>query len=264
MSGEYPSERERGGQYSQQLEGCQPVWHVQVDRLWHAFAELLWPSRCILCLAATTAVDLCAACARDLPANANCCRQCALPLAEGAHRNWMCGACVKKAPRFDASFVPFRYAYPLDRMIQRLKYARQLSIGRVLARSFAEQLLATRSEPLPSAIVPVPLGRVRYLSRGYNQATELARHLRGHLEVSAHSDWVVRVRETSEQAALARDARRMNVRGAFALSGRPDCEHVAILDDVVTTGSTVNEVATVLRKAGVKRIEVWAIARAGR
>lgn len=263
MSGHFPSEKHAGGQYSQPLEGCQPHWRAQVDRLKRTFEGLLWPSRCVLCLAGTKEDDLCPACARDLPFNLNACRRCALPLAEGAV-DLICGACAQSTPGFDLSFAPFRYAYPLDRMIQRLKYAQQLHIGRMLARCFAQQLMMNHSVSLPSAIVPVPLGRTRYLSRGYNQAIELAMHLRRHLNVPVRADWVVRERETAEQAGLARRERRKNVRGAFALSRQPDCAHVAILDDVVTTGSTVNEVASVLREAGVSRIEVWAIARAGR
>jgi ComF family protein len=264
MSSQYPGEQHAGKQYSQGLVACQPMWRGHVDRTLRALTGRLWPSRCVLCLVDTQRVDFCAGCARDLPLNLESCRKCAVPLAGGSKSTLICGACTKKPPRFDTSFIPFRYAYPLDRMIQRLKYAQQLSIGRVLARSFAQQLVAARAEPWPDAIVPVPLGRARYLARGYNQAIELAQQVRGHIQVPLRTDCVVRVRETSEQAALARDARRMNVRGAFALNGQLDGAHVAILDDVVTTGSTVNEVATVLRKAGANRIEVWAIARAGR
>jgi ComF family protein len=264
MSSREPSENDLSDQYSQRLGACQPAWRDRVDKIAGVLTALLWPRRCVLCWADTKRADLCVGCAQDLPLNRECCRQCAVPLGEGAELTLICGACSRRTPAFDTSFAPFRYAYPLDRMIQRLKYARELSMGRVLAHRFAEQLVATRTEPWPDAIVPVPLGRVRYLARGYNQAIELAQQMRGHITVPLRTDWVERARETSEQAALAREERQKNVRGAFAMSQQPDCAHVAILDDVVTTGSTVNEVAKVLRKAGVTRIEVWAIARAGR
>ena len=264
MSGQQSSETEVSEQYSQRLEDCQPAWRNRVDRLTLMFDRLFWPRRCVLCLASTQDVDLCVECNQDLVLNCDCCARCAVPLGEEAERDLVCGACIKKPPCFDTSFVPFRYAYPLDRMIQRLKYARELNLGRVLANSFAERLLAWRSAPWPQAIVPVPLGRARYLARGYNQAIELAQQMRRRIDIPLRTDWVVRERETTEQAALARDERQNNVRGAFVMRRPPDCDHVAILDDVVTTGSTVNEVAKVLRKAGVTRIDVWAIARAGR
>jgi ComF family protein len=148
-------------------------------------------------------------------------------------------------------------------MIQQLKYGNELSVGRVFAHCFAEQLAAVRV-PLPDALIPVPLGARRFRSRGFNQAIELARHLRKLTGVKVRSDLVIRVRETAEQAALPRDERRKNVRGAFALSQPLPYTHVAILDDVVTTGSTVNEIANVLRQAGAEKIQVWAIARAGK
>lgn len=264
MDGPDMSENEVGDQYSQRPRTCQPAWREQVDKLALMFDRLLWPRRCVLCLAFTQDSDLCIECNRDLVLNHECCPRCAAPLGEGSEHELVCGACIKKVPEFDTSFIPFRYAYPLDRMIQRLKYAGELSVGRVLANSFAARLLATRSATWPQAIVPVPLGRARYLSRGYNQAIELAQQMRGRINIPLRTDWVVRARETTEQAALARDERQTNVRGAFAMNRAPDCDHVAILDDVVTTGSTVNEVAKVLRKAGVRRIDVWAIARAGR
>lgn len=264
MTGQKSSENEVGDQYSQRPQACQPAWRDRVDKLALRLDRLLWPRRCVLCLAFTQDSDLCIECNQDLVLNHECCARCAAPLGEGSEHDLVCGACIKKVPHFDSSFIPFRYAYPLDRMIQRLKYARELSIGRVLANSFGERLLAMRSTAWPQAIVPVPLGRSRYLSRGYNQAIELAQQMRPRINIPLRTDWVVRELETTEQATLAREERQTNVRGAFAMSRAPDCDHVAILDDVVTTGSTVNEVAKVLRKAGVARIDVWAIARAGR
>jgi ComF family protein len=156
--------------------------------------------------------------------------------------------------------VPFRYAYPLDHVVRGLKYRDELACGRVLGQLFARSVLA-RAEPLPEAIVPVPLARRRYIQRGYNQASELALAIRRATGVAVKSDVVIRQRETVEQAGLDRKARRRNVTGAFALLEPLRARHVAILDDVVTTGSTVRELAAVLREAGAEEIEVWAIAR---
>ncbi len=156
--------------------------------------------------------------------------------------------------------MPFRYAYPLDHVVRGLKYRNELACGRVLGELLARSILE-RAEPLPEAIVPVPLARGRYLQRGYNQASELALAIRGLTGVAVKSDVVIRQRETAEQAGLDRKARRRNVTGAFAAVAPLRVRHVAILDDVVTTGSTVRELAAVLRAAGAEQIEIWAIAR---
>ena len=251
-------------QYSQHLELCQPKWRTAVDRLLSRASAVIWPCRCVLCQRlARGSRDLCELCAKDLVLNSDCCRQCAQPLGEDSARGQLCGGCVRGPPRFDSSFVPYRYAYPVDRMIQQLKYGNELSVGRVFAHCFAEQLAAARVA-LPEVLIPVPLGTRRFRGRGFNQAIELARHLRKLTGVEVRTDLVTRVRETAEQAALPRDERRKNVRGAFALLQPLPYTHVAILDDVVTTGSTVNEIAKLLRQAGAEKIQVWAIARAGK
>lgn len=174
----------------------------------------------------------------------------------------ICGACLRHRPFFDSSYVPYRYAYPLDHLILGLKFRRSLASGRVLGELFVRRLLEARATPMPEIVVPVPLAAGRYRERGYNQAMELASSIRKLSEVKVRADLVVRQRETVEQSALGRKARRRNLRRAFAIVAPLPAGHIAILDDVVTTGSTVNELAKVLRRAGAKRIEVWAIARA--
>ena len=202
-------------------------------------------------------IDLCRGCAEDLPRNEPACSVCAEPLSGGSQ---ICGACLHDPPPFCTSLVPFRYAYPLDHMVRGLKYRNELACGRVLGQLFARSVLE-RSQPLPEAIVAVPLARRRYLERGYNQANELALAIRRATGVAVKSDVVIRQRETAEQAGLDRKARRRNVTGAFATIKPLLARHVAVLDDVVTTGSTVRELAAVLREAGAEQIEVWAIAR---
>jgi ComF family protein len=164
-------------------------------------------------------------------------------------------------PYFDRSIVPFAYAYPLDHLIRGLKYSGRLSYGRVCGTLFA-QIRGASGLPLPELLIPVPLGERRYRMRGYNQAHEIARAISRVLAMPVRMDLVQRVRETSEQAGLKRKERRRNARGAFAVSKELRARRVAIVDDVVTTGSTVNEIARVLRRAGAEHVEVWAIARA--
>lgn len=252
-------------EYSQADIHCQPTWRTAVDGWLRGVQALLWPSTCVLCRARGVAMrDLCAGCERDLVLNEYACPRCALPLSAPAPAGTVCGACSKGRPAFDASFAPYRYAYPLDRLIQGLKYHRQLSAGRVLGELFRMQLARVRRGALPHAIVPVPLAARRFRERGFNQAIELSRPVSREFDLPLATALIERARDTQEQAGLPRKRRRRNVRGAFRLCASGVPKHVAIFDDVITTGSTVNEIARVLRRAGARHIEVWAIARTAR
>jgi ComF family protein len=241
---------------------CQPKFQQWVDSCRRALAHALFPSNCVLCGGAgDDDIDLCPGCAADLPRNEPTCLICAEPLAAANSGTRICGACLHDPPPFCRSFVPFRYAYPLDHLVRGLKFRNELACGRVLGQMFAGSLLA-RAQSLPEAIIPVPLARRRYRQRGYNQASELALAIRRATGVPVMSDVAIRQRETAEQAGLDRTARRRNLTGAFAAVAPLRARHVAIVDDVVTTGSTVRELAAVLRDAGAEEIEVWALARA--
>jgi len=240
---------------------CQPSFRKWVDRSRRRLARALWPTSCILCGGAGGEdIDLCGDCAADLSRNEPACGVCAEPLSGANSEPRVCGTCRRDPPPFASSYVPFRYAYPLDHLVQGLKFRNELACGRVLGQLFAGGLLA-RGTPLPAAIIPVPLALRRYRQRGYNQASELALSIRRVTGVAVRSDIAIRQRETAEQAGLDRKARLRNVTGAFGAVAPLPARHVAILDDVVTTGSTVRELAEVLRRAGAEQIEVWAIAR---
>lgn len=240
---------------------CQPRLQQWVDSCRRGLARALFPANCVLCAGAgDDDIDLCRGCAADLPRNEPACLVCAEPLAAASTEPRTCGACLHDPPPFGRSFVPFRYAYPLDHLVRGLKFRNELACGRVLGQLFARSVLA-RGQTLPEAIIPVPLARRRYRQRGYNQAGELALAIRRATGVAVMSDVAIRQRETAEQAGLDSKARRRNVTGAFATLAPLHARHVAILDDVVTTGSTVRELAAVLRQAGAQQIEVWAIAR---
>jgi ComF family protein len=188
---------------------------------------------------------------------------CAEPL-QTAIDGVVCGACLRHPPRFDRCCAPYRYAYPLDHMVRALKYGNAVAQGRVLADVFARAMLAFERDEWPQVLLPVPLGRARFIRRGYSQALELATHLARELAIPLHTDVLVRARDTREQAGLDRKGRRKNLRNAFALVRPLHATHVAVVDDVVTTGSTANEIARVLKRAGAEKVEVWAVARAGR
>jgi len=172
-----------------------------------------------------------------------------------------CGSCLTRAPPFARAVAPFRYAYPLDYLIRRFKYHGALAHGRVLGTLLAQRLPQDGSA-WPALIVPMPLHRARHRERGFNQAAELARPVGAMLGIRVDPGLCMRQRATEDQTLLSASERRRNVRGAFALTRTPDVEHVAIVDDVLTTLSTAAELARTLRRAGVATVEVWAIARA--
>lgn len=216
----------------------------------------LLPPRCLLCGAPGDELDLCAACRAELPGNTICCAHCALPLPFPATR---CGACLRRAPAWDDAWVPYRYAWPLDRLQSRFKFSGQLAAGRVLGGLWADHVLPTR----PQLVVPVPLHRARLRARGYNQALELARCLARRHGLPLRHDLLRRTRDTSAQTELDAVERRRNVRRAFEVrKAFAWPAHVALVDDVMTTGATLSECARVLKRAGVQRVDAWALARA--
>lgn len=233
---------------------------MKVDGLWGRLLQLALPPRCLLCGdAGADGRDLCAGCRDDMPANTACCARCALPLPAAATH---CGGCVRRPPPFDAAWAAFRYAHPLDLLETRFKFGGDLAAGRVLAELMIARIGQDRpARPQALLCVPLHAGRLRW--RGYNQALELARPLARALGLPLAPDLLVRRRATTAQTGLDGPARRRNLRGALALRpGHTLPAHVAVLDDVMTTGATLSECARVLRGAGVERIDVWALARA--
>lgn len=217
------------------------------------------PPHCLLCGGNGDAQrDLCAACAHDLVRNRTCCPRCALPLDTAAP---LCGECLQHAPPFAAAFAPFVYARPLDQLEKRFKFGRSLAAGRVLAELLLDAI-GESPPPLPQLLLAVPLHASRLRERGYNQALELAKPLAQALRIPLRHDVLVRTRATAAQSDLDADARRRNLRGAFDCVGTDMPQHVAVLDDVMTTGATLRECALTLLRAGAVRVDVWALARA--
>jgi len=236
------------------------VFTEVMRRSWFGLHRFVLPLRCLLCGAAgANGIDLCVDCAAELPRNRSCCARCALPLAMPAE---LCGECQQHAPPWDAAWAPFRYGWPLDRLESRYKFAGDLAAGRVLSSLWQRE---PRQVDLPSLLLAVPLHRSRLRRRGYNQALELARPLARALKLPLRQDVLQRVRATDAQTELDAKDRRKNVHGAFAsCEGTVLPAHVAILDDVMTTGATLAECTRVLKRIGVARVDVWAMARAPR
>ena len=231
---------------------------ARVYRLFDRLAAAALPARCVLCHGPgqPPSLDLCAACEADLPWLAGACARCGEPSAEPC-------ACAGLARPYARCHAAFDYAFPLDRLVQALKYEGALANARVLGHALAQSLRRAAREADVDAIVPVPLHRARLVERGFNQSLEIARTVRTALGLALLPAALERTRATAAQVGLARAARRDNVRGAFA--GRRACvegRRLALLDDVVTTGATVAEAAVALRAAGARHVDVWCLARA--
>jgi ComF family protein len=211
---------------------------------------LLFGGTCYLCRGAASAL-LCAACDADLPRLAPPrCPRCAL----ASPRGEVCGRCLAEMPHYDATVAALAYEFPADTLVHSLKFRGELALAGFLGRLLSERI-ATDGIDL---VVPVPLSAERLRERGYNQSVEIARHLRpGKLDLSLCE----RSRDTPAQLDLPYDERRRNVRGAFrctrAILGRT----VAVVDDVMTTGATLDELAAVLKGAGAARVVNWVVAR---
>lgn len=225
------------------------------------FHHILLPPVCLLCGAAgADGHDLCAGCATDLPRNLAACPVCALPLAVG--QPGPCDACRTHPPAYDRAFALFRYRHPVNFLIRRLKFSGRLSHAHLLGDLFADAL-AERGGPWPDCIIPVPLHPRRLRERGFNQALELARPAAARFQIPLLAESLRRVRYTTPQTRLDARARQTNPLGAFALSQPLSGRRVALLDDVMTTSSTVAECARVLRAGDVADIEIWIISRVG-
>jgi ComF family protein len=234
---------------------------VRLSRLLDKALDRLLPPTCVLCGApGTCGLDLCLGCLADLPHNSHACSRCADPLPWDPQVTRVCGSCQRQPPPQDASHVPFLYQDAMPSLVVGAKFHGRLNLARLLGLCLA-RYLCQESISRPDIIIPVPLHSQRMRERGYNQALEIARTLSQELAIPVDTRVCVRMRATQPQVGLEREERRHNVRGAFGIIGPVTARHVAILDDVITTGGTTGEVARVLRLAGAARIDLWAVAR---
>jgi ComF family protein len=222
--------------------------------------RLLLPPVCALCgEASDNAQDICLDCRHLLRRNRPACERCGVPLPAEVG---LCGSCQSSPPLFDITRSAYVYDHPLDILIQRFKFQGELVLARLLGELLTEAIVATPAATLPQALIPVPLHQRREQQRGYNQARELAAVLAARLSVPVDAGLCSRPKATRPQSELAANLRRANLRDAFEL--RTDCSyrHVAIVDDVMTTGHTASALARLLKQAGVNTVEVWVLARA--
>ena len=215
--------------------------------------------------------ELCPGCDQSLPVLHHACPRCAIPYDHPDTRG-ECGACQKQPPAFARTVALYRYAPPVDHFIRALKFHQQLGLARLLGEQLAQRLVTETARP--DVIMPVPLHSARLRERGYNQALEIARPVARTLNIPLDFRSLLRVRATAPQTGMTVAARRKNLRGAFALRDDPGGvvaamdfdavrnRRVALVDDVMTTGSTVQAAAQCLLAAGAEKIDIWVVARA--
>jgi ComF family protein len=183
----------------------------------------------------------------------------------------VCAACIAALPEqrtpcahgdapvdFDAIVAPYEYRFPVDRLVQRFKYAGDLAVGKWLATQLAAHACGF---PGPQLLVPMPITAARLRQRGFNQAVEIARVVSRRVRVPTCARLLERTRDAPPQSGLGRRARRANLRDAFACRQPLGVRHVALVDDVITTGATADAAARVLKRAGAERVDVWTLAR---
>lgn len=216
-------------------------------------------------------MPLCAGCREDLPVIEPACERCALPLTTGhlapgaGGQITICPRCRRRPPPLGRAVAACRYDFPVDRLVQHLKFGGQLPLARVFGCLLSDRVRAAYAcDRLPAALIPVPLHPQRHRQRGFNQAERIALAAGRELGLPVLAGGVSRQRNTAAQSGLGLHVRRRNLRDAFRI--RDDAAgalpaHVAIVDDVITSGSTVLALASTLRAAGVIRVDAWAVAR---
>jgi ComF family protein len=213
-------------------------------------------SRCVLCLAPALSGRLCPGCERDLPALAAGCATCGLPLPLPTPA---CGGCQKQPPAFDRVQAALPYTFPVSAMISRFKYQGELAMVRPLVVLLEERLRQDGARR-PELLLPCPIHPRRYRVRGFNQAAVIAARLGRALDIPVDYRLCVRPKAVAPQTGLDRAARLRNLKEAFVLKGRPPAR-VAIVDDVVTTTATAQQLAKTLKAGGAEDVSVWALAR---
>jgi ComF family protein len=223
--------------------------------------DYLLPPTCILCgNPGYDSRDICHSCYTHLPRNNQCCYRCGEILTASGIAPLVCGRCLSSLPAYDRTYAPFIHQGAMRHLISALKFGSQYKNARLLGMLLAEQL--KQNVELPELILPVPLHNSRYRQRGFNQAIEIARTVAKELRIPLDLYSCKRHRHTLHQSQLSAEKRRKNMKNAFSIIKPIHIKHIAILDDVMTTGSTAHELASVLKKAGISQVDIWVCARA--
>jgi ComF family protein len=222
------------------------------------FAHNLLPQNCLLCTAEAGRAALCPACIAELPLlSAPQCPVCAHPTLSGD----ICGACLAHPPAYLRTVAAYSYAFPLDQLVQTLKYHHQFAVVDILTGPLLANIKVSTG-PLPDAVIAMPLHPNRLRQRGFNQSQQLARTIARQLKLPLFDHACRRDRDTPPQAALPFRERHKNIRNAFSCNDSVAGKRIAIVDDVMTSGSTLDSLARALLKAGALEVQCWVVARA--
>ncbi len=175
----------------------------------------------------------------------------------------LCGNCLSHDYYYDRVYSPFLYSEEMAYLIKKLKYQQKIHYANILSTLFLQKINTLKDFRLPQAIIPIPMHTRRLKSRGFNQALELSRIFASHYQLPLNYSCFIRHRYTDLQAEMSASKRQKNIQQAFKLKKPINYSHIALIDDVMTTGSTVNEAARILKQSGIKKVDVWIIARAG-
>ena len=223
----------------------------------------LWPPTCLACGAPgddPADRDLCHRCHARLPWQRAACRRCALPLPD-ASAPGICGACLARGSPLTEVHAAFAYAAPLDRLLPMLKFHQSLASARLLSALMQHAFADIATDAGTAVLVPIPLHARRLRQRGYDQALELARPLARAFGLPLRSDVLRRTRATRAPSRLDKTGRARNLRSAFHVRPHRLPARVILVDDVMTTGATLEAAAQALRAAGVARVDAWVCAR---
>ncbi len=227
----------------------------RIDRCVKTVLDALYPTKCVLCHRIDR-IGLCTDCLSTVDRVEQPCFQCGTRCTGAGP----CGRCQVRSPAYDFTIAPFRYHPPLAIKIHQLKYQRKVALARPLAQALSREIKQL-NYPRPQLLIPVPLHWSRLLWRGFNQSVELARHISSELDIPISRNLVRRNRSTISQALLSSRQRKRNVSNCFELRRPLNVASVAIVDDVVTSGATVDQMSRELRKHGAVQIQVWALLR---
>jgi len=221
------------------------------------FGQLFLNRFCLLCeLPVQRKQWICRNCEPSLPKNKQACPICAMPV----YQNGICGRCLSNPPHFDNSLVPFTFKPPINNLIHQFKYNHQFYACRPLIAELLKSINRS-SQALPDVILPIPLHNRRLFKRGFNQSSIIAQTLSRELTLPCKTRILIRLKNTKPQVQLNAKQREKEIKNAFHLRKTCRFEHVALVDDVMTTSQTVNEAAKTLKISGIKKISVWALAR---
>ena len=234
------------------------IWKIMNNWL-NKIQSILYPYTCFLCnQPGNNELDLCDRCYAGFSPLSICCNICGISMKTKVSH--VCGRCLASPPHYDKITTLFDYQEDIKQLVLPLKFNAKVSAARTIGKLMANHF--SNHPDMPDALLAVPLHKKRLRKRGFNQSELIAKHLQRQLNIHLLQQFCTRTRNTISQTSLKATERRKNLKNAFHCDNHQSINSIAVIDDVVTTGSTANEIAKTLKKSGVKRVEIWAFARA--